>query len=163
MIFGVLLSGPSSWALLASLIGCLSGACASNAPDPSSIHADPAAQRAWQQWLEAGQPTLGAGQHALRGKASWYGPGLHGNRTASGEAFDMYGMTAAHRSLPFGTIVLVRRPDTAQEVVVRINDRGPFIEGRIIDLSYGAAHDLDLLRKGVVEVQLTVLHLPPSS
>ncbi len=74
-----------------------------------------------------------------KGIASWYGEPYHGRRTASGEVYDMHAMTAAHKTLPFGTVVKVDRRDTGADVTVRINDRGPFIEGRIIDLSYAAA------------------------
>ena len=77
--------------------------------------------------------------------------------TATGEKFDPKGMTAAHRTLPFGTRVRVTRVDTGDSVVVRINDRGPFKPGRIIDLSEGAAEDLDMTRIGLAEVRLDVL------
>ncbi|HIC95566.1 TPA: septal ring lytic transglycosylase RlpA family protein [Candidatus Bipolaricaulota bacterium] len=94
------------------------------------------------------------------GIASWYGPGFHGKRTASGEIYDMYGISAAHKTLPFGTIVKVVDLETQRSVVVRINDRGPFIEGRIIDLSYGAALELGMVRKGLAKVGLKILEWP---
>lgn len=89
-----------------------------------------------------------------RGKASWYGAGFHGKRTASGERFDMHALTAAHRTLPFGTRVRVRNPQNGREVVVRINDRGPSRGNRIIDLSRAAAEAIDLLRPGEAAVVL---------
>ena len=89
------------------------------------------------------------------GKASWYGPGFHGRRTASGEKFNQNVLTAAHRSLPFGARVRVTNHHTGRSVVVRINDRGPFIRGRIIDLSRASAHSLGLA--GLSNVTLTVL------
>jgi rare lipoprotein A len=89
-----------------------------------------------------------------RGKASWYGPGFQGKRTASGERFDMNQLTAAHRTLPFGTRVRVRNIKNGREVVVRINDRGPQIQSRIIDLSKAAAAELDLVRAGEAPVLL---------
>jgi rare lipoprotein A len=92
-----------------------------------------------------------------RGKASWYGPGFHGKRTASGERFDMNALTAAHRTLPFGTRVRVRNDQNGREVVVRINDRGPQVSDRIIDLSKAAAAALDLLQAGEAPVVLTGL------
>lgn len=92
-----------------------------------------------------------------RGVASWYGPGFHGNPTANGESYDMWALTAAHRSLPFGTRVLVQSIDTGKSVTVHINDRGPFIQGRIIDLSYGAARELAMIARGTENVSLTVL------
>lgn len=92
-----------------------------------------------------------------KGDASWYGHPYHGRKTASGETYNMYDLTAAHRSLPFGTRVLVQRRDTGEKVVVRVNDRGPFIKGRIIDLSLGAARKIRLDIDGVAPVKLTVL------
>jgi rare lipoprotein A len=96
----------------------------------------------------------GAGSVIARGTASWYGRRFHGRRTASGERFDMNGLTAAHRTLPFGTQVRVRHLATGREVVVRINDRGPASRGRIIDLSMGAARALGVQQRGTFEVQL---------
>ena len=92
-----------------------------------------------------------------RGIASWYGRKFHGRKTASGERYDMHELTAAHRSLPFGTIVRVVRLDTGDAVVVRINDRGPFVDGRIIDLSYAAAKRIDLVQDGLAQVELYLL------
>jgi rare lipoprotein A len=95
-----------------------------------------------------------------RGQASWYGEPHHGRPTASGEIFDMHALTAAHRALPFGTRVLVTRLDTGRSVEVRINDRGPFVDGRIVDLSYAAARALGAVGPGVVPVRLRVVALP---
>ena len=92
-----------------------------------------------------------------KGLASWYGRPYHGRRTASGEVYDMYGLTAAHRTLPFGTRVEVTRRDNGRSVIVRINDRGPFVKHRIIDLSYGAAKKIGLDVDGVAPVTLRVL------
>jgi len=94
------------------------------------------------------------------GIASWYGRKYHGKATASGEVFDMKAMTAAHRTLEFGTLVRVRSIDTNRSVVVRINDRGPHVAGRIIDLSYGAARKLGMVNEGTVPVALKVLKAP---
>jgi len=88
-----------------------------------------------------------------RGLASWYGKKFHGRRTANGETYDMYAMTAAHPTLPLPSYARIRNPANGREVVVRINDRGPFHAGRIVDLSYAAALRLDLLR-GVAPVEL---------
>ncbi len=90
---------------------------------------------------------------AERGLASWYGRKFHGRRTASGEVYDMYAMTAAHPTLPIPSYARVRNPANGREVIVRVNDRGPFHKGRIVDLSYTAALKLDLLR-GVAPVEL---------
>lgn len=89
------------------------------------------------------------------GIASWYGPGFDGRTTASGERFSQYAMTAAHPTLPFGTIVNVERLDGGGSVSVRINDRGPYSSGRIIDLSRAAAAALKMIEPGVVPVRLT--------
>ncbi|MGB4116052.1 MAG: septal ring lytic transglycosylase RlpA family protein [Polaromonas sp.] len=107
----------------------------------------------------APRPALLAGEPAReyqRGGASWYGPGFHGRRTASGERYDMHGMTAAHRTLPFGTWVRVHSLVNGREVDVRITDRGPFIRSRVIDLSRGAAEALGMLGLGFKEVVLLV-------
>lgn len=92
-----------------------------------------------------------------QGVASYYSDRFQGALTASGEAFDQQALTAAHPSLPFGSKVLVTRPDTGQEVEVLINDRGPFVQGRIIDLSKRAARTLGMLRRGTVPVMITLL------
>ena len=91
------------------------------------------------------------------GKASWYGPGFHGRRTANGEVFNSNDLTAAHRSLPFGTKVRVTNMNNGRSVVVRINDRGPFSKGRIIDLSAGAARSINMINSGVAPVRVEVL------
>ncbi len=101
-------------------------------------------------------------EHHLRGVASWYGPSFHGNATANGESYDMWALTAAHRTLPFGTNVLVQSVDTGKSVTVRINDRGPFIRGRVIDLSYGAARELAMIGKGTEDVILSIVDSPIS-
>lgn len=92
-----------------------------------------------------------------RGKASWYGRALAGNPTASGEPFRPARRTAAHKTLPFGTVVRVTRTDTGASVRVRINDRGPFVAGRVIDLSRKAARRIDMLKAGVVPVEVEVV------
>jgi rare lipoprotein A len=92
-----------------------------------------------------------------RGIASWYGEPYHGRRTASGEVYDMHEMTAAHKTLAFGSVVRVERRDTGDDVKVRINDRGPFIEGRIIDLSFAAAKKIGLDVDGVAPVRIKVV------
>lgn len=98
-----------------------------------------------------------------RGEASWYGPRFQGRRTASGEPYDMHGLTAAHKTLPFGTLVRVRGLLTGREIEVRINDRGPYARGRVIDLSRAAAEALGMLGLGVKEVLLLVPESTPQS
>ncbi len=96
----------------------------------------------------------------ILGIASWYGPGFDGKRTASGERFDRNHLTAAHPTLPFGSVVRVKNLHNGRSVDVRINDRGPFVKGRIIDLSEAAARQIDLKQRGIGEVELRVLSLP---
>ncbi|NJL48052.1 MAG: septal ring lytic transglycosylase RlpA family protein [Leptolyngbyaceae cyanobacterium SM2_5_2] len=124
-----------------------------NAPALSRVEGvpQPAAQSASQ---------VGVVISSLTGMASWYGPGLHGRRSASGEIFNQHALTAAHRTLPFGTQVRVTNLSTGQQVVVRINDRGPFSHGRIIDLSAAAASSIGLRASGVGRVRLEVLSTP---
>ncbi len=108
-------------------------------------------------FLEGCLPLGGKERKSEWGMASWYGRKWHGRKTASGERYNMRRLTAAHRTLPFDTYVRVTRLDNSRSVVVRINDRGPFKEGRIIDLSYRAAQKLGLVKKGVTKVRLDIL------
>ena len=94
------------------------------------------------------------------GAASWYGEQYHGKITASGEPFDMYDLTAAHATLPLGTFVRVTNLNNGRTVIVRVNDRGPFVKGRIIDVSYNAARILDFLKDGVQGVLLDFEECP---
>jgi rare lipoprotein A len=89
----------------------------------------------------------------VAGVTSWYGPGFRGRPTASGETFRPAGRTAAHKTLPFGTVLVVEDPATGRRVRVVVNDRGPFVAGRDLDLSQGAARRLDLLQRGVAPVR----------
>jgi rare lipoprotein A len=93
----------------------------------------------------------------LHGIASWYGGVFNGRRTASGERFDMYAMTACHPTLPFGSVVRVINLENKRSVVVRITDHGDLVDGRVIDLSYGAAHKLAMAKGGLASVKLEVL------
>jgi rare lipoprotein A len=99
---------------------------------------------------------LAGGRSEQVGMASYYGREHDGRRTASGEVFDMNGMTAAHRTLPFGTRVRVTNLANGRQVMVRINDRGPFRRGRIVDLSYAAARKLGIVGRGVAKVRVAV-------
>lgn len=114
----------------------------------------------------AGQPepepeapvlSLGPVQVRLSGWASWYGPGFDGNLSASGERFNQNALTAAHRHLPFGTLVMVRNLDNGRSVVVRINDRGPYVGDRVIDVSAGAANVLGMMSSGVARVEIQII------
>ena len=103
-------------------------------------------------------PLIAQEMHDIEGLASWYGGKFQGRLTANGEVFDTNQLTAAHRTLPFGTLVRVTNPRNAQSVVVRINDRGPFVEGRVIDLSRAAAERIGIAAAGVAAVELEVVH-----
>ena len=98
------------------------------------------------------QSATASSDSVQRGHASWYGPGFHGRLTANGERFNTHALTAAHRTLPFGSRVRVVNQKTGRSVVVRINDRGPFIKGRIIDLAHSAARQIGM--SGVASVAL---------
>jgi rare lipoprotein A len=95
--------------------------------------------------------------HVERGVASWYGPGFHNARTSNGESYDMYAMTAAHKTLPLPCYARVTNLSNGRSVVVRINDRGPFVGNRIIDLSYTAAAKLDMLKAGTAFVEVRII------
>lgn len=92
-------------------------------------------------------------------KASWYGPKFHGKVTANGEVYDQMALTAAHKHLSFGTLLKITNPKNGKSVIVRINDRGPYIEGRELDLSKGAAIELGILAKGVARVKIQEIAL----
>ena len=92
-----------------------------------------------------------------RGMASWYGPGFHGNKTANGERYDMHRLTAAHRTLPLGSVAVVRSMSSGRQVTVRINDRGPFARGRVLDLSLAGARALGMVGNGTDQIELRVV------
>ncbi len=131
----------------------------SNAPSPSAKNVPPVPSPAGAPPSER-NPSAPIVQ-GEEGIASWYGIPYHGRRTASGEIYDMYKMTAAHRTLPFGTQVRVHDLDNGRDVTVRINDRGPFVEGRIIDLSKAAAQAMGM--PGLARVRLEILGLGETS
>lgn len=93
----------------------------------------------------------------FRGVASWYGPGFYGRKTANGENFRKDELTAAHKTLPLGTRLLVKNVENSKSVVVRINDRGPYVQGRMLDLSYAAAKTLGILDHGTGHVQIQII------
>jgi rare lipoprotein A len=123
-------------------------------PEPRSAHGNPPfydvlGQRYFVRALADG--------YLERGVASWYGPAFHGGNTSSGEPYNMYAMTAAHKTLPLPTYARVTNMKNGRSVVVRINDRGPFVANRLIDLSYTAAAKLDMLREGTTLVEVRAL------
>src|SRR3989338_6760130 len=137
-----------------SIILLLAG-CAT-AP-PQGYYQKGGTERAYQfdgKWY---QPVDTAYGFEEEGIASWYGRDFHGKKTSNGETYNMHAMTAAHKTLPIGTYVKVTRLDNGKETIVRINDRGPFVKGRIIDLSYKAASELDIADSGTAKEEITAL------
>lgn len=108
-------------------------------------------------------PVLSIWSYELEGIASWYAGKFQGRLTANGETFDTNQLTAAHKELPFNTLVRVTNQTNGRSVVVRINDRGPFVEGRVIDLSRAAADIIDMTAAGIAPVSLEILHYEPES
>lgn len=164
-----LLHHATFWLALAALAGCASGPPKSDGPEakpPADLASVPDAEPRLEPIRSGGpnkpyealgrdyKPFTDDRPFSERGLASWYGRKFHGRPTASGEVYNMYAMSAAHPTLPIPSYVRVRNPANAREVVVRVNDRGPFHGGRVIDLSYTAALKLGLL-KGVAPVELT--------
>ncbi len=129
-------------------------------PTPETIPGQPKPYRALGLWY---QPIPDASGFRQQGIASWYGLDFHGKRTSSGEVYDMHAMTAAHKTLPLGTLVRVRHLGNHRTLEVRINDRGPFVGDRIIDLSYEAARQLDVVRPGTAPVEVVAVGAVPGS
>lgn len=134
------------WRLPAALACLLTLGCSSGSGAPPPV---PARVPSAEALPEPGSRQIG--------RASWYGPYHHGRKTANGEIYDMNALTAAHRTLPLGTWVRVTNLGNGRTVVVRLNDRGPYIDGRIIDLSRKAAEVLGMVEKGLAEVSIEVL------
>jgi rare lipoprotein A len=156
------------------LLGLILSACPSMVQRPPQSHADTGTQPAGQAQADADTERAGetdqkgdteiAAKPDQTGRAAWYGARYHGRKTASGERFDQDAFTAAHRTLPFGTVVQVKNLNNDRTVEVRINDRGPFgRKTRIIDVSRAAARVLDMERSGVVPVELRIVHKPAAS
>ncbi len=123
-------------------------------PCAGAIPGHPKPYRVGKTWY---QPVPDAKGFRERGVASWYGSDFHGRKTSSGEVYDMYAMTAAHKTLPLGTYVRVRNLTNSKVIDVRVNDRGPFVEGRIIDLSYTGAKALGIVGPGTAPVEIMAL------
>ncbi|GAB6111562.1 septal ring lytic transglycosylase RlpA family protein [Desulfomicrobium salsuginis] len=145
-----------------SLAGCGSKYVpgASSAPPPPGQKAPAGKGGTYKPYTVMGQtyyPLGSAEGYAETGVASWYGPDFHGKKTANGEWYDMYQMTAAHRILPMHTKVMVRNLDNGRVAEVRINDRGPFVNNRVIDLSYAAASALGVVGPGTARVRLETI------
>jgi rare lipoprotein A len=135
------------------LVALILGGCASS-PPPTPSKSHPRPYRVGRTWY---QPLDHARDFQQEGIASWYGKKFHGRKTSSGETYNMYGMSAAHKTLPLGTYVRVKNLTNNKTIDVRINDRGPFVRGRIIDLSYGAAKKLNIVGPGTAPVEIYAL------
>jgi rare lipoprotein A len=157
-----LLAGGVSVALVAGVVLLSTGTVHADALLPRASANAPSGVSATSATPELIAPKKPAGSvpaEMLHGIASWYGGVFNGRRTASGERFNMYAMTACHPTLPFGSLVRVKNTNNRQSVTVRITDRGDLVEGRIIDLSLGAARKLGMTKEGLVPVELEVISL----
>lgn len=126
-------------------------------PSQKKTGKSPATQRPYTVMGKRYTPIASAHGFVQKGIASWYGKKFHGRKTANGETYDMYAMTAAHKTLPMNTWVEVRNLDNNKKIKVRVNDRGPFVTGRIIDLSYTGAGKIDMVGSGTARVQIRAL------
>lgn len=133
--------------LISFLAACASG-------PPKTKPGEPRPYKVFGKWYS---PVFDAKGFRERGIASWYGKDFHGKKTANGEIYDMHAMTAAHKTLPLGTLVKVVNLDNDLEISVRINDRGPFVRGRIIDLSHEGAKLLGMIGPGVARVEIKAI------
>lgn len=125
-------------------------ACSANVRFSKTTNAD--SVKTIQAQKDKNNPNL-----AIRGRCSYYGKKFHGRKTANGETFDMYQLTAAHKTLPFGTVLRVTNLDNQKTVTVRINDRGPFVKNRVLDLSYAAAKEIDLIKNGTAKIEAEIV------
>jgi len=128
--------------------------CSTRTPQPVAKPGQPKPYRVGKIWY---YPVSDATNFRQKGKASWYGKKFHGRKTSSGEIYNMHAMTAAHKTLPLGTYVRVHNLNNGKSIEVRINDRGPFVRGRIIDLSYTGAKKLDVVGPGTAPVEIVAL------
>ena len=161
--------------LLAGAVLLFMAGCASLNPFPKHVHSTPPSAEKSAKVRTTNAKTrpytvLGRTYYPLQtasgydevGVASWYGSDFHGKKTANGQTYNMYGLSAAHKTLPLGTRVRVTRLSNNASVVLVINDRGPFVSGRILDLSYGAAKELDMVHAGVAKVRISAIGSAPS-
>ncbi len=161
------MSGKTCWWLAVLVMGlALGGGCASRKvapppsagkPTPSRAEAPAKGSKPYTVLGRTYQPLASAEGYEEVGLASWYGPNFHGKKTSSGEVYDMEALTAAHKILPLQTWVAVHNLDNGRRATIRVNDRGPFVDGRIIDLSKAAARELGVLGPGTAKVRVTAL------
>ena len=142
--------------IIVSLVALIAG-CAERVEYRTPYKKTTATQRPYTINGKTYYPIDSAHGYIERGTASWYGKKFHGRKTANGETYNMYAKTAAHKTLPMNTVLLVRNLENGRETVVRINDRGPFVNNRIIDLSYTAANELDVVRNGIAKTEIIAM------
>ncbi|MFO7931500.1 MAG: septal ring lytic transglycosylase RlpA family protein [Thermodesulfobacteriota bacterium] len=150
-------SGTALYALTAAafmIAAALVFSGCSTSPPPKDTSAKTKSYRINGQWYHPIEDSDGFRESGL---ASWYGNPFHGRKTANGETYNMHAKTAAHKILPMDTFVLVKNKDNGKETVVRINDRGPFVRGRVIDLSYRAAREIDMTGPGTARVEVIAM------
>ena len=143
--------------LLTSILLLSFSGCASKKPKKSYKKGTPATQRSYNVRGKRYHPTYVRLGQKMNGISSWYGPNFHGKMTSNGEKYNMHARTAAHKTWPMNTMVKVSNLQNGKSTVVRINDRGPFVKGRIIDCSYKAGKEIGLDRMGIAKVQIKVL------
>jgi rare lipoprotein A len=155
--------------LLAMLAVLVMNGCSQYRPFPSHIYSTPSSKPRNYDPKTKPYTVMGKRYYPLQsadgydevGMASWYGKDFHGRKTANGAIYNMYGVSAAHKTLPLGTRVRVTNLDNRRSVILTVNDRGPFVHGRVLDLSYGAAQKLGTVDKGVAKVRITALTSSP--
>ena len=146
--------------LVATLLTILFGCTTTPDPPPKQPAGYPKPYKVFGKWY---QPLPDSKGFRQRGIASWYGKDFHGKKTSNGETYDMYAMTAAHKTLPLGTYVRVHNLENNRTLEVRINDRGPFVRGRIIDLSYTGAKEIGIVGPGTARVEVVALGTPTTT
>ncbi|MGD9301921.1 MAG: septal ring lytic transglycosylase RlpA family protein [Desulfobacterales bacterium] len=145
------------FSLIGAILYLIAGCAATVDPPPQAPAGYPKPYKVFGKWY---QPLPDSKGFRQRGIASWYGKDFHGKKTSNGEIYDMYAMTAAHKTLPLGTYVQVHNLENNRKIEVRVNDRGPFVRGRIIDLSYTAAKDIGIVGPGTARVEVVALGTP---
>ena len=138
----------------------ISGCATTSGPPPKQPAGFPKPYKVFGKWY---QPLPDSRGFRQRGIASWYGKDFHGKKTSNGETYNMYAMTAAHKTLPLGTYVRVHNLENNRKVEVRINDRGPFVRGRIIDLSFTGAKEIGIVGPGTAKVEVVALGTPATT
>ena len=147
------------YAVLMILLFTIASGCTRTSA-PKTKPGEPRPYKVMGKWYKPIPESKG---YREKGIASWYGSDFHGKKTANGEIYDMHAMTAAHKTLPLGTVVRVKNLDNGSKAELRINDRGPFVRGRIIDLSYAGAKKLGVVGPGTARVEVTALGTPSTS